>query len=151
MNLPQNAEFLHSHEEEKTSSLARSGCRIGTKCVRKPAQAIRRSLEFGQKIQTVKLSKKFPTSCRIFAIWRTFAWRITTCWTFLERFMTFTIMWLCHVRSREQKDRAWVDRAEEFGDLIFLDHAWFCEDWRPYFWISDCFGWYHFAFDSISM
>ena len=52
-----------------------------------------------KKIQMVKLSRKLPTSCRMFATRRTFSCSITTCllhnsrreqltWIFQERFMT---------------------------------------------------------------
>ena len=42
-------------------------------------------------------------------------------------------------------------RAEEFGDLIFLDHAWINKNWRQNLWISGCLGWSDITFDSISM
>ena len=41
-------------------------------------------------------------------------------------------------------------RAQGFRDLIFLE-AWIGKDWRQNFWISYCFGWCDITFESISM
>ena len=61
VNLPQNAESLHSYKEEKrTSSLERPVCHTGTRRVRKLACAIRRRLDFGQKLSWCSSPEKYP-------------------------------------------------------------------------------------------
>ena len=56
----------------------------------------------------------------------------------------------CQVKPRPERSSVSGPRAEEFGDLIFLDHgsAKIGDKNRR---ISDCFGWSHITFDSLSM
>ena len=138
VNPPQYAEFLHLYEKEKDLQSGEIRLPHWNNMCQKLRVSVQKKSRVWAENQTA-LSGKLPTSCRMFATWRTFTWSITTCllhssrrerltWTFLERCMTFTSMWWRHVnfafrRNRDQIDHAWVDRAEEFGDLIFLDHG----------------------------
>ena len=53
-------------------------------------------------------------------------------------------------KPRSDRSRVGGLRADEFGDLIFFG-SWLYKTWRPNLWISDCFGWWYFAPNSISM
>ena len=52
-------------------------------------------------------------------------------------------------KPRPDRSRVSGFRAEEFGELIFLDHG--STKWRQNLWISYCLGWSDITFDSISM
>ena len=162
VNLPQNAQFRHSYEEEKD---LQSGpiCHTGTRCVRKLAWAIRRRLDFWQKSRRWRS----PEHYQQVVCWRTFTWNSTTClprrsrrgkltWTFLERFMTFTSTWWRRAhsaigQSRDLTDHAWADKKHKNLETLFFFGSWFDKNWRPNLWISDCFGWCDITFNSISI
>ena len=57
----------------------------------------------------------------------------------------------CHsTKPTPDRSRASGLRAEEFGELIFLDHG-LTKNWRSNLWISYCFGWSDITFNSRSM
>ena len=54
------------------------------------------------------------------------------------------------VKPRPERSRVSGLRAEEFGEP-HLSGPWFDKDWRQNLRISDCFGWSHITFGSLSM
>ena len=129
----------HSDRRKRTTNMAGSNCYTGTRGVKGLAQPSRGCLNFGQRGRKSTPPEHYQPVVRRAQLEGPSPENTTLCpprssrrgpliWILLEEFMTSinTVVKTCticnSVKPRPERSRVSGLRAENFGDLIFLDH-----------------------------